>query len=253
MTYSVIIADDEVHARRYLNELLEHDTELVVLGTCKNGEEVLRFLKNKVPDFLFLDIQMPGISGLTVAEQIKQKNCEVIFTTAYNQYAVKAFEAEAFDYLLKPFNEVRLNQVLKRAKAAKKDQRKLEVQGRIHRMMERFAIHKNNINYLTEFVIKSRGLEISIKTSDVLYLQASSVYVDLITAKKSYLYRSALSLLEKQLSPSFIRIHRSVIINKDHVLSRKYLNNNRFEFRMSNDVHLTSSKAYKQDIANWVM
>lgn len=252
MTYSVLIVDDEHHARRYLKELLSEDQELIILGEYKNGEEALRFLKNQTPDFLFLDIKMPGTSGMTVAEKIRNKDCQIIFTTAYNQYAVKAFEAEALDYLLKPFTKSRLQKVIQRAKSNIQNYRKLEVNDRILGLLERFARQSKPNVYLQEFVIKVRGLELAIKTSDVLYLQSSSVYVVLITAQKSHLYRSALALLAKQLPPSFSRIHRSVIVNRDHIRSHKYLNNNRFQFQMSNGDILISSKAYKADIASWL-
>lgn len=116
MRLSVLLVDDEPHARRYLKQLLTQDDEVEVIHECKNGQEVLNFLKTQEPHIIFLDINMPGISGVEVAEQLKSTSSLIIFSTAYDQYALKAFEVEAFDYLVKPFGEERFYGVLNRAK-----------------------------------------------------------------------------------------------------------------------------------------
>lgn len=251
MKCTALIVDDEWHARRYLREMLSRDDDVVVLGECKNGQEVLKFLKNQVPDLLFMDIRMPGLDGLQVAQQVRKKSCQVIFTTAYNHYALQAFETEALDYLLKPFSENRLSQVLHRAKMTVLGHRKLEVSERLEGLINRLSQPAEE--ELRIFKIKERGIEQAIRIQDVICIQASSVYVELVTQRRTFLYRSALSLLDKQLPSSlFKRIHRSVVINRNHIIGHKYLNNNRFEFKMSNDMLLTSSKAYKSTIGSWI-
>ncbi|MEQ6123600.1 response regulator [Pseudotenacibaculum sp. MALMAid0570] len=117
MRLSVLIADDEPHARRYIKELLSEDKDVEIVYECKNGQEVLNFLKNKVPSIIFLDINMPGLTGVEVAAKIKSTGSLIIFSTAYDQYALKAFEVEAFDYLLKPYDQKRFTDVLQRAKS----------------------------------------------------------------------------------------------------------------------------------------
>ena len=116
MTYTVLVVDDEPHARRFLSSMLKKDSSFQLLGECANGKEAINFCKTQTPDIIFLDIQMPGMTGLEVAFQLRKINSLIIFSTAYDQYAIQAFEVEALDYLIKPFTDKRFNEVLNRAK-----------------------------------------------------------------------------------------------------------------------------------------
>lgn len=250
MSAKVLIVDDEPHARRYLRDLLIKDSEIEVIGECKNGREALSFLKNITPDIIFLDIQMPGITGMEVASELKSGNALVIFTTAYDQYALKAFEAEALDYLLKPFDEQRFFEVLNRAKDILERDQQAQFS---EKMMNIYNDYRQSLSpHLVEFIIKQKGLELAIKVNDVVTIESSSVYVILHTMAESSLYRTAMHLLEQQLPPNFVRIHRAYIINTDHVLESKYLNNNTFSFEMSNGKNVVSSRAYKLAITNFI-
>lgn len=246
MKVTVLIVDDEPHARRYLRDLLIRDREVDLLGECKNGREALTFIHNKKPDIVLLDIQMPGITGIEVAHQVKSSGSLVIFTTAYDQYALKAFEAEALNYLLKPFDEKRFFEVLHNAKdmIALKQQAALseKIMGLYNDYRQARSPH------LTEFVIRDKGLERVIKTNDIVFLEARSVYVILHTLKDAVLYRAALNLLAQQLPPEFLQIHRSYVINTAHIRSFRYLNNNTFVFDMANGKKVRSSRSYKNDI-----
>lgn len=247
MNVSALIVDDEPHARRYLRDLLSKDQEIDLLGECKNGREALTFIKNKKPDIVLLDIQMPGITGIEVAHQIKSSNSLVIFTTAYDQYALKAFEAEALNYLLKPFDEKRFFEVLHKAK----DIIALEQQaGFGEKIMHLYNDYRQSRSpHLTEFISKDKGLERIIKISDVVFLEARSVYVILHTQNDAILYRAALNLLEQQLPSEFLRVHRSFIINVNYIKEFRYLNNNTFAFEMKNEEKVTSSRSYKAAIS----
>jgi two-component system LytT family response regulator len=243
MRLSVLVVDDEPHARRHIKKLLSSDSEIEVIYECKNGKEVLKFLKTKVPSIIFLDINMPGINGVEVAASLKTVNTLIIFSTAYDQYALRAFELEAFDYLLKPYENKRFYEVLQRAKVSLEKNKQAE-------FSKKFASLYNEYNnsvtpHLTEFIIKEKGFVHSINVDEVLYLEASSIYVILHLHDKRVLYRAAMNLLEQQLPTGFIRVHRSFIINKEYVRHLKYLNNSTYMFTLVNDDVIISSRKYK--------
>ena len=246
MRLSVLIVDDEPHARRHIKSLLENDDEVEVVYECKNGREVLNFIKNKTPSIIFLDINMPGLTGVEVAAELRNKNSLVIFSTAYDQYALKAFELEAFDYLLKPFEDARFYEVLERAKQTIEKYQQAAFSEKFAGLYQEY---NNSLHpHLTEFVIKEKGFEYTIHVEDVLYIEASSMYAELHCLDAKVLYRTALNLLEQQLPANFIRIHRSFIVNKNFVESIKYLNNSTYMLTMKNEDVIISSRKYKERI-----
>ena len=250
MRLSVLIVDDEPHARRHIKSLLASDTDVEVVNECKNGREVLQFLKNQEPSLIFLDINMPGLTGVEVAEQLKGKKSLIIFSTAYDQYALKAFELEAFDYLLKPFEDERFYEVLQRAKDVVETNQQAEFSQKFAGLYQEY----NNAlePHLTEFTIKEKGFEQTIHVDKVLYIEASTIYAELHLVERTVLYRTALNLLEQQLPPNFIRVHRSFLVNKKYVEHIKYLNNSTYMFTMHNKDVIISSRKYKELISkNW--
>jgi two-component system LytT family response regulator len=250
MTYTVLVVDDEPHARRFLVSLLGKDSAIHVLGECANGREALNFCKNQTPDIIFLDIQMPGLSGLEVAYQLRKTNSLIIFSTAFDQYAIQAFEVEALDYLIKPFTDKRFNEVLERAKKMIELNQRKVFSDRVERMYQSYS--QKTTPTISELVIPNKGLEDRVPVSEIIYFESSSVYVIIHTKQKQFIYRSALELLSKQLPKQFIRIHRSLIINFDLILSSRYLNNNTFSFKMKNEKELISSRSYKKTISEFL-
>ena len=246
MMMTTLIVDDEPHARRYIRDLLFKDSEIEVLGECRNGREALAFVEEYEPDIVFLDIQMPGINGIEVAHALKLYKCVVIFTTAYDEYAIKAFEVEAINYLLKPFDARRFLGALQAAKDIIALKKQAEFSRKIVNLYHSYK--DSSTPHLTQFVLKEKGVERIIKTSKVYYLEARSVYVIIRTRQDSTLYRAALNLLEKQLPATFLRVHRSFIINTNFIESYKYLNNNTFAFQMKNGEKIVSSRSYKSEI-----
>lgn len=246
MSISVLIVDDEPHARRYIRNLLLKDHEINVVGECKNGREALVFIKEHKPDIILLDIQMPGITGIEVADQVKETNSVVIFTTAYDQYALKAFEVEALNYVLKPFDEHRFFEVINKAKDVIEHNQQIQFSEKLLNLYSSFK--QSQSPHFTEFVIKEKGLHRIIKIKDVLLLEARSVYVILHIDKDAILHRTTLNTLEAELPANFIRIHRSYIINKDYISEYKYLNNNTFSFKLHNNKEVISSRSYKMSI-----
>ncbi len=247
MRLSVLVVDDEPHARRYIKGFLDQDPDIGVVYECKNGQEMLNFLKTKQPNIIFLDINMPELTGIEVASQLGATESLLIFSTAYDQYALQAFEVKAFDYLLKPYGSERFFDVLGRAKTTIERFQQAT-------LSEKFASLYQEYNqklspHLIEFVIKEKGFEKVIAVEEVLYIEASSVYAVLHLAQKIVLYRAALNLLEQQLPPNFMRVHRSYIVNTDYIKKIKYLNNSTYMITMNNDDTIISSRNYKDLIS----
>lgn len=246
MRLSILTADDEPHARRHIKQLLSKDEDIEVISECKNGTEVLNFLSTKEPDILFLDINMPGISGIEVASKLKSTKSLIIFSTAYDEYALKAFELEVFDYLLKPFGEKRFKEVLNRAKLVIEKTRQATFS---KKFADLYRDYNQTIEpHLTEFIIKEKGFKKTIKVNEVMYLEANTVYAVLHTDSKKILYRASLNLLEQQLPPNFMRVHRSYIVNNTFIASCIYLNNSTYMITMENKDKIISSRKYKDEI-----
>ncbi|MDF1695354.1 MAG: LytTR family DNA-binding domain-containing protein [Saprospiraceae bacterium] len=247
MRLSVLVVDDEPHARRHIKGLLSKDEDVEVIHECKNGKEVLNFLKHQVPSLIFLDINMPEISGLEVASQLKTSNSIIVFSTAYDEYALKAFELEAFDYLLKPFEDDRFYDVLNRVKKEIELRQQAEFSQKFSVLYQEY---NNTLSpHLTEFIIKEKGFEHKIHVDEILYIEASKIYAMLHLKNKRILYRAALNLLEQQLPSNFLRVHRSFIINQNYLINTKYLNNNTYMLTMANDHMIISSRKYKDLIS----
>ena len=197
--WKALIADDEPVARRGVRQLLAAFPEFVVAGECRNGAEVLAALDNSPPDVVFLDIQMPGIDGFEV---IKRRTVErmpaVVFLTAFDQFAIKAFETEALDYLVKPVSEMRfattINRLLKRLRSASKPSREETI-----------------------IVTTSRGATV-LHLNEIDWIEAAGNYSQLWVGTRSYFLRESLQLLEKRVQKNgFIRAHRRALVRLDGV------------------------------------
>ena len=208
----LLIAEDEEILRLSLRKKLAKywpDAELV--AECSNGEEALAALEQLQPDVAFLDVQMGSLSGLDVA-CLTAHLCHLVFVTAYDQYAVKAFEAGAIDYLLKPYSDARLQQCISRLQ-----QRLPQAPIRLDRALLQPTVG----SYLSQLKLQLGNKIWLQKTADILYFHASGRYVEVVTTEREFVVRTPLKELEKQLDPQlFWRIHRSTLINiqqLDHV------------------------------------
>lgn len=206
MKYTCIIIDDEKLARDLLKEYLEEYEQIEIIAECNKGKDAVKEINKLEPDLIFLDVQMPGMDGFDVLENIDHTPY-VIFTTAYDQYAIKAFDNNAIDYLLKPLDEERFKLAIKRATdRIKHDQNNVEqLLNNIKKEENKYSTHL--------FVQKSEKL-LNIPVTDIMQLEASGDYTVLTTEKDQYLSSSGIGKLEDRLDPEiFIRIHRSTIIN----------------------------------------
>jgi two-component system LytT family response regulator len=211
----VLIVDDEPLARKRLRELLKGDSEIAIAGECANGAEALSAARELAPDLIFLDVQMPGVDGLAVSEALNGGNPLFVFVTAYEQYAVRAFDVQAVDYLLKPFDRARFAQALSRAKDRLREKERDDVNRRILGLLSEI---KDRPQYLDRLVIKSNERVFVLKTDEIDWIEAEGNYVRIHFGKQSSLMRETLTHLIAQLDPrKFPRIHRSRLVNIDRI------------------------------------
>ena len=219
---SALIVDDEKPARQRLRDLLEKQPGVTVAGECASGAEAVGLIRDLRPELLFLDIQMPLLNGFEVIKQVGAAQMPVtVFVTAYDAYAVRAFEASALDYLLKPYSDERFEQCLARALVYVRTQRREEMSRRLISLLAEGQQSAAGAAYLERLLVKVGGRIIFLPAEDVDWIEAAGVYVQLHAGGRKFLHRASLAELEASLDPGrFIRIHRSSIVN---ILSVKEL------------------------------
>jgi two-component system LytT family response regulator len=218
-----LIVDDEPLARRNLRALLKTDPDVEIIGEARSGPEALRMIKLHSPALIFLDIQMPEMNGFEVLEQLATENLPaIVFVTAFDKYALKAFEVHALDYLLKPFDDARFEKALRQAKKQIEDHEITELSRRLLDLLDERGAGQAPVpraeRYLTRLMIKNAGRVTFLKTEDVDWIEADNYYAKLHTEKKAHLLRESLNDLAARLDPKqFARVHRSAIVNLDRV------------------------------------
>lgn len=244
---SVLLVDDEPLAREMIREMLKDDSDIEIVGECVNGREAVEAIQEHNPDLIFLDVQMPEVGGFEVLEALKSVNVpHVIFVTAYDQYAVRAFEVHALDYLLKPFDRERFESAWRRAKAHILASRNGEVDQRILAILEEL---KAGSKYLERLVIKSGGRVFFLDTDDIDWIEAEGNYVSVHTGKKSHLLRETISSLESQLDPKkFLRIHRSSIVRIDRIKELQPWFHGEYRVVLQDGTQLTLSRNYRENL-----
>jgi two-component system LytT family response regulator len=212
----VLIVDDEPLARKRIKRMLGGDPEVEVIGDCASGQQALAMIREGEPDLVFLDIQMPEMDGFSVLEALAPERLPlIIFVTAYDQYALRAFEFYALDYLLKPFDRERFEKAMRRARERIPKEKGDELNQRTIALLEEI---KARSGYLGRLVVKSGGRVFFIKTEEIDWIEAEGKYVRLHVGRESHLLREAIGSLEAQLDPArFLRIHRSTIVNIDRI------------------------------------
>jgi two-component system LytT family response regulator len=216
-TIKAIIVDDEPPARRNLRALLKRDSEIELVKECGNGKDAVDSIRALQPDLVFLDVQMPELNGFEVLEQLAGHPLPVIiFVTAYDQYALKAFEVSALDYLLKPFSDERFRKALEQAKRQIAQQDASELGRKLLRLMG--EVKADAPRYLTRLMVKTTGRVIFVRAEEIDWIEAYDNYVRLHVGGKAHLLRQTMNELEAALNPAqFARIHRSTIVNLDCV------------------------------------
>lgn len=254
-----LIVDDEPLARRTLRDLLGVDPEIEIIGECGSGLEAVNSIRRQAPDLLFLDIQMPGMNGFEVLARIEHvKIPAIIFVTAFDQYAVKAFEVHALDYLLKPFSDQRFEEALKQAKSHVELREINRLSQSLRALLEDHSEGQTTTtkrkSYLTRFMIRSGGRVLFLNASEVDWIAADDYYIKLHVGGKAHLLRTSMNELEEKLDPKrFLRIHRSTIINFDRVKELHQNPNGEYVVVLKNGTELKLSRSRRDRLEELIM
>lgn len=244
-----LVVDDEPLARRRIRKLLSRDTDVEVIGDCANGYEAVTAITEQTPDLVFLDVQMPEIDGFAVLEGIDQRTLPfVIFVTAYDQYALKAFEVSAVDYLLKPFDRKRFEMALQRAKTRLFTERGSDLNQQTLALLQELRARSRQLERL---LVKSAGRAFFLKTDEIDWIEAEGKYVRLHVGRESYLLREGVSVIEGQLDPrKFLRIHRSTIVNIDRVKELQPWFHHEYRVVLRDGTELMLSRSWRRKLAD---
>jgi two-component system, LytTR family, response regulator len=226
-----VVVDDEPLARSSLKLLLQRDPEMELVGECKSGMEALAEIRRKKPELVFLDVQMPECDGFDVLEQLgSEMPPALVFVTAYDQYALRAFEAGALDYLLKPFDNARFERALNRAK-------------------ERIEQGKETPRKIERLAIKNAGQVLFQKISEIDWIEAADYYVCLHVGTKTHLLRRSMSDVDQELEQAaFCRIHRSAIVNLERVRQLEISEDGGTDVVLNSGTRLRLSRRYRKDL-----
>lgn len=240
----VIIVDDEAPSRKLIKEFLEPHKDLIIIQECNNGVDAVSAINTFKPDLVFLDIQMPGLTGFEVLQRINEMP-QIIFSTAYDQYACKAFEVHAIDYLLKPFKQERFDEAIE--KIITNDKSYLsQIQTLVTSINEKE-------HFLTNILVSVRNKLINIPVNEIIYIKADGNYAKLMLEKEAHLTSYGLSKLEEKLNKQqFIRVHRSTIININKV-KEAYSYPSSYELIMSNNEMVKVSRSYLDTIRKLIV
>jgi len=236
----VVIADDEPLARQRIEDLLARERGIEVAGTAATGDEAIEIIRRAKPDLVFLDVQMPAKTGLEVVEAIGADAMPAtIFVTAFDRFALKAFDVAAVDYLLKPFDDERFAQALNRARKSI-DSKAVE---RMTRRLLQF-LDQERPKFLEQIAVESRGQVRVVPVADIDYITASGPYAELHVGDKTYAVRERMQTIEEQLDPQlFFRIHRSAIVRLDRIDSLLHRRGGDYAVRLKNGTKLDVSRS----------
>jgi len=239
-----LIVDDERLARRRVREMLQSDRDIEVVGEAANGPEAVMAVRQSNPDLMFLDVQMPGMDGFEVLNALRDERLPmIVFITAYDQYALRAFEACAVDYILKPFDRARFERALQQAKSRIRQERQIDLTRHLLMLLENL---KQRPGYPERMAIKENGRIVYVKTDSIEWVEAEGNYVRIHAGKNSYLLLGAIGGLEAQLDPKkFRRIHRGTIVNIDCIRELQPWFNGCYRVILHSGVELSLSRGYK--------
>lgn len=249
MSIRTLIVDDEPLARDRIRALLEHEADVEIIAECGSGRDAISAIRDQQPDLVFLDVQMPEIGGFDVLEAILPDSLPIIiFVTAHDQYALKAFDVHALDYLLKPFDRERFARALKRARTqVLLRQESGELNKKLLAILQSVNSERK---YLERLVIKSSGRVFFLKVEEIDWIEAAGNYVRLHAGKDSHLLRETMAGIESRLAPErFVRIHRSTIVNIERIRELRPLLHGDYEVILNDNTELTLSRAFREKLS----
>ncbi len=242
--YTVVIVDDEPPALAKLRRLLQSETDINIIGEAGDGISALQITEQLQPDIVFLDIQMPELDGLAVASNLcASSNTKVVFVTGFNEYAIQAFELNAVDYLLKPYNRQRLHKTLDRIRSQSNGET-IAIQQKLPGLIEQYRSHQQ---YPKQLMFKTeQGIQL-VNAVDLEWAETSGNYVKVCTTKTAFIARITLVNLLSQLDPEcFIRIHRSHLVNIERIEKLVPLSKGDHQVVLGNAVELRLSRSYAE-------
>ena len=246
MKLTAMIVDDEPLARERVRTLLAAEPDFEILAECANGPEALEAMATRRPDLLLLDVQMPEMDGFQMLRELGAPLPVVIFVTAFDEHAVKAFEAEALDYLLKPFKVTRFRAAIARAREQISKHPPDEMTRRLLAVLETQGT-KPKQAFLSRIVVRDRNRVRFVKTAEIDWIEASGNYVVLHAGKENHVIRETLATFEGQLSPKdFTRLSRSAIVNLDRVLHVEPTFNNEHVVVLSDGTRLPMTRGLRE-------
>lgn len=251
MKIRTLIVDDEPLARERLSKLLEQEADIEVVGEAASGPEALKAIQELSPGLVFLDVQMPELDGFGVLARLTtEPKPAVIFVTAHDQFALRAFEVHAVDYLLKPFDRERFHTALRRALTHIRSQSSGELNQRLSALLSDL---KPEPKTAERIAIKSGGKVLFLKIEEIDWIEAADNYVSLHVGNESHLHRETLSALESQLpSGKFLRISRSTIVQVERIKELHPLFHGEYTVVLRNGARLTLSRSYRDKLHQWM-
>lgn len=240
-----IIVDDEPLAREGVRLHLDAESDIEIVGEAGTGEEAVTLIESLRPDLLFLDVQMPGLDGFGVLDAIGAAHMPVtIFTTAYDEFALRAFDAHAIDYILKPYDAQRFRNATERARMQLTGRRKTHLDDRLDSLLDEL---RSRNHYLERLVVRAGGRIVILRVSEIDWIEAASNYVRLHAGGREYLLRETMTALEAKLDPmEFVRIHRSTIVRVDRIRELEPLFQGDYVVVLDDTTRLTSSRGYRE-------
>jgi two-component system, LytTR family, response regulator len=240
-----IIVDDEPLAREGVRLHLEAEADIEIVGEAGTGEEAVTQIETLRPDLLFLDVQMPGLDGFAVLDAVGAPHMPVtVFTTAYDEFALRAFDAHAIDYILKPYDAERFRSAVERARVQVNGRRQSTMDDRLELLLGEL---RSRSQYLERLVVRSGGRILILRIAEIDWVEAASNYVRLHAGGREYLLRETMTALEAKLDPTdFVRIHRSTIVRVDKIRELEPLFQGDYVVVLDDGTRLTSSRGYRE-------
>src|SRR5215204_4168123 len=245
MQIRTLIIDDEPLARDRVKRFLRDEDDVEILGECGNGIEAVEVITREKPDLVFLDIQMPEKNGFEVIKSLHTKRLPtIIFVTAYDQYALQAFEVHALDYLLKPFNRERIKRAVARAREHVENKRRGNLDERLNLLISDLRSEKK---YLDRLVVKAVGRVFFLKTDEVDWIEAAGNYVKLHVGRETHMIRETMNGVEGKLDPeTFLRIHRSTMVHIDRIKELHPMFSGDYAVILRDGTELALSRNYRE-------
>lgn len=246
-TIKALIVDDEPLARERIKRFLTDERDIELIGECADGQEAVSAIQTLAPDLVFLDIQIPELDGFGVLEAVGVEQMPaVIFVTAYDRYALQAFDVNALDYLLKPYNRERFHKAVERARAQLSNGAKGELSERLLSLLENLQPEQR---YLERLMIKSSGRVFFLRTTEIDWIEAEGNYLRLHVGKESHLLRETMNRLAAKLDQNkFLRIHRSTLVNIERIKELQPLFSGDYVVILRDGKQLTLSRSYRDKL-----